>query len=83
MAGKKGKHVKKQRKVIITDWMTDDQDQEAAIARWEALKRSQIRYMVYQVEQGKTGKPHIQAFVHWQRPVALSTIKSRLGSNRS
>lgn len=80
MPKKKSKHVKKQRKVIITDWMTEDQDQEAALARWAALKQSQIRYMVYQVEQGKTEKPHIQGFIHFQNPVALSTIKSRLAS---
>jgi len=76
----KKKAVKKQRKVIITDWMTEDQDQQAAIDRWQALKQSSIRYMVYQVEEGKTGKAHIQGFIHFQRPVALSTIKSRLGS---
>ena len=75
---KKQKTVKKQRKVIITDWMVDDKDAEAALERWASLKQSQIRYMVYQLEAGEGGKPHIQAFIHWQRPVALTTIKSRL-----
>ena len=74
----KKKHVKKQRKVIITDWMVDDQDAEGALARWASLKQSQIRYMAYQLEAGEGGKPHIQAFIHWNRPVALSTIKSRI-----
>ena len=77
---KKKKHVKKQRKVIITDWMKDDQDQEAALARWQSLEQSQIRYMVYQVEEGKTGVAHIQGFIHFNRAVAMSTIKTRLGS---
>ncbi len=77
---KKKKHVKKQRKVIITDWMKEDKDQEAALARWQSLKQSQIRYMVYQVEEGKEKKAHIQGFIHFHKTVALSTIKSRLKS---
>jgi len=79
--GNKKKHVKKQRKVIITDWLTDDADWEAGLARWQSLNESQIRYAVYVVEQGgESGKTHIQGFIHFQRPVAYSTIKTRLKS---
>ncbi len=85
MAAKKGskkKHVKKQRKVIITDWLTDDEDWQEGLARWQSLNESQIRYAAYVVEQGdKGGKTHIQGFIHFQRPVALTTIKNRLKSN--
>lgn len=82
MAKKAKKHVKKQRKVIITDWMVDDESPEAALERWASVKQSQMRYAAYQLEAGEGGRPHIQAFIHWQRPVAMSTIKSRIGCSK-
>ncbi len=81
MAGKKRKVVSKQRKWIITDWCTEeDGDWNKGIERWLALDESKIRYAVWQVESGDGGKPHIQGFIHFQRPIAMTTVKSRLQS---
>lgn len=82
MASKKPKHVKKQRKWFITDWCTgEDGDWKAGIQRWLALDESKIRYSIWQVESGEGEKPHIQGFIHFQRPVAMTTLKSRLKAN--
>jgi len=80
MAGKATKKAK-QRKWIITDWFTEeDGDWKQGLARWQSLDESTIRYAVYVVETGKDGKAHMQAFIHFTRPLALTTIKSRLKS---
>ena len=79
--GKKRKAVKKQRKWIITDWCTaEDGDWQEGIKRWQALDESKIRYAVWVVETGKDKKAHIQGFIHFQRPIAMTTVKSRLNS---
>lgn len=48
--GKKKKSVKKQRKWLITDWLTEDADWQEGLARWQTLDESQVRYAVYVVE---------------------------------
>jgi len=80
MAQKK-KSVAKQRKWIMTDWLTEENgDWQEGIKRWQALDESKIRYAVWVVEKGKDGKPHIQGFIHFNRPIAMTTVKSRLNS---
>lgn len=75
------KHVKKQRKWIVTDWCTaEDGDWQEGIKRWQGLEESKLRYAVWVVETGKDNKPHIQGFLHFNRPIALTTVKSRLQS---
>jgi len=81
MAAKKATKKARQRKWIITDWFTEeDGDWKEGLSRWQDLDESKIRYAVYVVETGQDGKPHMQGFIHFTRPVALTTIKSRLKS---
>lgn len=40
-----------------------------------------VRYMVYQLEAGENGTPHLQGYVRFDTPKRMSTVKTGLGSD--
>ncbi len=78
----KKKFADKGRKWLITDWMKDDADRDAAIKRVsDGLNPKQVRYAVWQIEKAEKNKEHVQLFVHFNRSITMSTLKNRLGSH--
>lgn len=57
---------------------TDDEEQDVG----GAGDRDDVEYLVYGRERGDSGTPHLQGFVIFTAAIRLSTVKSRLGSDR-
>lgn len=79
MGAKNADKRKKARKWIITDWVLTDESWEDLFEVWNNADWSRMRYAVYTVETGESEKPHVQGFLHFQRPVPLSGVKSFIG----
>lgn len=70
---------KKARKWIITDWVLEGEDWKDLWKVWTELDWSKVRYSTFVMETGESGKAHVQAFLHFQRPRPLSGVKSFIG----
>lgn len=79
----KRKYPSKNRKFVVTDWGLSDAEDivEDLKERWLDLDEDSLRYAAWVVETGETGKPHVQGFLHFNRPITLSTLKNRLKSH--
>lgn len=40
---------------------------------------SQAKYLVYQLETGESGTPHVQGYIFWDKPQSFSQVKALLG----
>lgn len=78
MAGKRDTR-KKGKKWLLTDWPQKDEDANALFEHYSTLDWGRIRYSTYVLETGDGGKPHMQCFLHFQRQVPLSGVKSFIG----
>ena len=52
-------------------------DPPISVEKW----RTKPRYMIYQLEEGENGTPHLQGYVAFQNPVRGRTLSKCLGGN--
>lgn len=79
MGAKKADKRKKGKKWLLTDWPMEGEDAEELFNYYSTLDWGRIRYSTYVLEQGESEKPHMQVFLHFQRQVPLSGVKSFIG----